>query len=96
MQASPLALAFLATLAASSAAWAQAGDAAAGKAVYERKCLLCHGEKGDGKGPGAERLDPKPRDFTSGVYKIRSTASGQLPTDPDLMRDAPGDRVRST
>jgi DMSO reductase family type II enzyme heme b subunit len=64
-------------------AWAQAGDASAGKAVYDRKCLLCHGAKGDGKGPGAELLDPRPRDFTSGVYKIRSTAN-KVPTDRDL------------
>src|SRR5215510_4906589 len=66
-------------------AWAQAGDATAGKAVYERKCLLCHGEKGDGKGPAAELLDPKPRDFTSGIYKIRTTA-GKAPSDQDLYR----------
>jgi len=66
-------------------AWAQAGDATAGKAVYERKCLLCHGEKGDGKGPAAELLEPKPRDFTSGIYKIRTTAS-KAPTDQDLFR----------
>src|SRR2546428_5803508 len=66
-------------------AWAQAGDANAGKAVYERKCLLCHGEKGDGKGPAAELLDPKPRDFTSGIYKIRTTA-GKAPSDQDLYR----------
>jgi DMSO reductase family type II enzyme heme b subunit len=65
-------------------AWAQPGDAGAGKAVYERKCLLCHGEKGDGKGPGAEQLDPKPRDFTSGAYKILST-SNKIPTDQDLF-----------
>ena len=64
---------------------AQAGDASAGKAVYERKCLLCHGEKGDGKGPAAELLDPKPRDFTSGIYKIRTTAS-KAPADQDLFR----------
>ena len=38
-------------LAGAAPAWAQ--DANAGKAVYERKCLLCHGEKGDGKGPSA-------------------------------------------
>src|SRR5213080_3033593 len=66
-------------------AWGQAGDANAGKAVYERKCLLCHGEKGDGKGPAAELLDPKPRDFTSGIYKIRTTA-GKAPSDQDLYR----------
>ena len=28
---------------------------------------------------------PKPRDFTRGLYKIRSTESGQLPTDQDLF-----------
>src|SRR5437879_5847085 len=66
-------------------AWGQASDANAGKAVYERKCLLCHGEKGDGKGPAAELLDPKPRDFTSGIYKIRTTA-GKAPSDQDLYR----------
>jgi DMSO reductase family type II enzyme heme b subunit len=66
-------------------AWAQAGDAGEGKAVYERKCLLCHGEKGDGKGPGADLLDPRPRDFTAGVYKIRSTAN-KTPTDRDIFR----------
>jgi DMSO reductase family type II enzyme heme b subunit len=62
----------------------QAGDAGAGKAVYERKCALCHGDKGDGRGPAAELLDPRPRDFTTGVYKIRTTAS-KAPTDQDLF-----------
>ena len=66
------------------AAWAQ-GDANAGKAVYEAKCLLCHGEKGDGKGPGADLLSPRPRDFTKGLYKIRSTASN-TPSDQDIFR----------
>ncbi len=63
---------------------AQSGDAAAGKAVYERRCALCHGERGDGKGPAADHLDPRPRDFTTGVYKIRSTAS-RAPSDGDLF-----------
>jgi len=70
-------------LAGAAPAWAQ--DANAGKAVYERKCLLCHGEKGDGKGPSAELLLPKPRDFTRGLYKIRSTVN-KTPTDQDLFR----------
>jgi DMSO reductase family type II enzyme heme b subunit len=64
---------------------AQQGDASAGKAVYDRKCAWCHGEKGDGKGPAAELLDPRPRDFTGGVYKIRSTVS-RTPTDQDIFR----------
>ena len=61
------------------------GDANAGKAVYEKKCLLCHGEKGDGKGAGAEHLAPRPRDFTKGLYKIRTTAN-KTPTDQDIFR----------
>jgi DMSO reductase family type II enzyme heme b subunit len=64
----------------------QPGDAAAGKAVYEKHCALCHGVEGKGDGPGAATLDPKPRDFTRGLYKIRTTASGQVPTDADLFR----------
>jgi DMSO reductase family type II enzyme heme b subunit len=71
-------------LVAPATVWAQAGDANAGKAVYERKCLLCHGEKGDGRGPAGELLTPAPRDFTSGIYKIRSTAN-KIPADKDIF-----------
>jgi len=66
-------------------AGAQRGDPAAGKAVYELRCAGCHGIKGDGKGPAAELLDPRPRDFTTGVYKIRTTAA-KIPSDEDLFR----------
>jgi DMSO reductase family type II enzyme heme b subunit len=66
-------------------AWPQPGDANAGKPVYELKCALCHGSKGDGKGAGGELLDPRPRDFTAGIYKIRSTVN-RVPTDQDLFR----------
>jgi DMSO reductase family type II enzyme heme b subunit len=55
-----------------------------GKAVYERKCAGCHGDKGDGKGAAGELLRPAPRDFTSGIYKIRST-SNKVPTDKDVF-----------
>jgi len=57
-----------------------------GKQVYDRYCIGCHGEKGDGKGPGARLLIVKPRDFTKGVFKFRSTPSGSLPTDEDLYK----------
>lgn len=63
----------------------QAGDPAQGKVIYEKKCALCHGVDGKGDGPGAERLDPKPRDFTKAKYKIRTSASGKVPTDADLF-----------
>lgn len=57
-----------------------------GKVVYASYCAGCHGASGDGKGPAAEMLVVKPRDFTSGLYKFRSTPNGTLPTDADLMR----------
>jgi DMSO reductase family type II enzyme heme b subunit len=63
-----------------------AGDGGRGKQLYDAKCALCHGAGGKGDGPAAERLLPRPRDFTAGKYKIRTTASGQLPTDDDLAR----------
>lgn len=56
----------------------------AGKALYLEKCSQCHGETGDGKGVGADFFKPLPRDFTSGAFKIRSTGSGELPTDADI------------
>ena len=56
-----------------------------GKEVYERRCVGCHGAKGDGKGRSSAFLHPKPRDFTTGVFKFRSTAGkDSLPTDADL------------
>lgn len=53
---------------------------------YLQACTVCHGERGDGKGPLAAVLEPKPRDFTAGKLKFRSTSSSSLPTDFDLFR----------
>lgn len=63
-----------------------APSAARGQTVYQKACAACHGETGNGKGQGAGPLHPKPRDFTSGIYKFRTTALGELPTDSDLLR----------
>ncbi len=57
-----------------------------GQVVYQKACASCHGENGDGKGQGAGPLVPKPRDFTTGLYKFRSTPMGEVPTDEDLLR----------
>lgn len=57
-----------------------------GENVYLKDCAACHGDRGNGLGPSAPYLDPRPRDFTSGMYKFRSTPNGELPTDADLMR----------
>jgi len=58
----------------------------AGKKLYDTHCAQCHGEKGDGQGPAAPNLLPRPRDFTTGKFKLRTTPSGMLPTDDDLKR----------
>lgn len=58
-----------------------------GQEVYERRCAACHGVEGDGNGPAATFMHVnRPRNFTQGVYKFRSTPSDSLPTDGDLLR----------
>ena len=61
-------------------------DIKLGERIYLENCAACHGEKGDGKGPEADRLKTKPRDFSTGHYKFRSTPSGSLPLDEDIFR----------
>ncbi len=61
-------------------------DYTKGKKLYDGLCSTCHGEKGDGKGHAYSFTIPKARDFTSGIYKFRSTPSGQPPTDEDFIR----------
>lgn len=34
-----------------------------GKEIYEKKCALCHGARGDGKGPASAGLSPRPTNF---------------------------------
>ena len=60
-------------------------DIDAGKQIYFKKCVWCHGTEGAGDGPGADRLWPRPRDFTQGTFKIRHTGTGELPTKEDLV-----------
>lgn len=57
-----------------------------GRSVYERACAACHGYNGDGSGPAARYLVPRPRNFKLGLYKLRSTPTGMPPTDDDLYR----------
>jgi len=62
-------------------------DTTAGKQVYVKWCAGCHGDNGAGDGEAAKRMIPPPRDFTgNALYQIRSTPSGQLPVDADLLR----------
>ena len=36
-----------------------------GKSLFEINCQTCHGEKGEGNGPGSAGLNPKPANLTS-------------------------------
>ena len=56
----------------------------AGHGVYVKWCAGCHGDQGKGDGDGAGHLLPKPRDFTRALYQVRSTATGEVPTDADI------------
>ena len=47
-------------------AWTNPKMIAKGKEIFVAKCVLCHGEKGDGKGLGAVNLPLKPADLTDG------------------------------
>ncbi len=66
-----------------------------GKKVYQERCLICHGAKGNGQGPAgvlrrAEKngrvIEIYSRDFTTGVFKFRTTSTGCMPTDDDILR----------
>ncbi|OHB70163.1 MAG: hypothetical protein A2W23_01310 [Planctomycetes bacterium RBG_16_43_13] len=56
-----------------------------GKELFATNCAVCHGNEGKGDGLGATYLFPKPRDFTKGMYKVRTTSTGELPTDSDIF-----------
>jgi mono/diheme cytochrome c family protein len=56
-----------------------------GRTLYLKYCAQCHGEKGDGEGYATPHLNPRPRDFTTGKFKVRTTPSGALPTHQDLV-----------
>jgi mono/diheme cytochrome c family protein len=50
-----------------------------GRQLYAKYCAQCHGDNGDGEGVAAPHLRPRPRDFTQGKYKVRSTPTGACP-----------------
>ncbi len=59
---------------------------AGGQALYHRHCLHCHGVSGDGQGPTAAFLYPRPRDYRRGLFKFTSTDYGDKPSRDDLRR----------
>jgi mono/diheme cytochrome c family protein len=56
-----------------------------GKTLYNKYCAQCHGDKGDGEGYATPHLFPKPRNFTTAKFKVRTTPNGALPTHQDIV-----------
>ncbi len=46
-----------------SSSWADPSAGEEAKSLISDRCVVCHGENGDGQGPGASNLNPPPRDF---------------------------------
>jgi mono/diheme cytochrome c family protein len=40
-----------------------------GKLSFTTNCVACHGDKGDGTGPAAVALNPKPRNYAKDPFK---------------------------
>ncbi len=55
-----------------------------GRKTYDKQCQACHGPEGDGEGEAAYLLYPRPRDLTSGEFRLVSTWDS-VPTDEDLF-----------
>jgi mono/diheme cytochrome c family protein len=69
--------------------------------MFHSRCIVCHGEQGKGDGPGSAALNPKPRNYTDGVWQKSVTdeqitnvimyggaAAGKspiMPASPDLQ-----------
>jgi mono/diheme cytochrome c family protein len=47
----------------------------AGKAIYKKSCIDCHGPKGKGDGPKSADLDKNPQDFTKAEFQNQSDGS---------------------
>ncbi|MFN9720546.1 MAG: c-type cytochrome [Planctomycetota bacterium] len=57
-----------------------------GQEVYMKRCVQCHGVSGDGNGPVAASMYPRPRDYTKGIFKFTSTPYGSKPRREDLIQ----------
>lgn len=57
-----------------------------GRMLYMRHCSHCHGTSGDGAGPTARYMTPKPRDYRNGTFKFTSTNDMSKVSREDLTR----------
>lgn len=57
-----------------------------GRMLYAEHCQHCHGVTGDGQGPTAPYLNPKPRDYRQGLFKFTTTQGSKRAKREDLQR----------
>ncbi|MBI5344271.1 MAG: cytochrome c [Deltaproteobacteria bacterium] len=70
------------------------GDIEAGKAVYEKYCRYCHGEKGLGDGVVATALTPHPADFVNDAIRMSKSDEELLKSITDgIRRDIGGEAL---
>ena len=60
-------------------------DGLSGAELYQFRCAMCHGEHGAADTPVAELLYPRPRDFTYGLFKYKTSPGELPPRDEDLF-----------
>ena len=53
--------------------------------LYVENCAFCHGPDGRGNGASAPSMIPRPRDFTQGLFKYKSTPESAPPSDDDVI-----------
>ena len=63
----------------------RAGAVSQGQLLYEKNCAVCHGASGDGKGEAVYLLQPKPRQFRAGKFRL-VTSQNLEPTREDVFR----------
>ncbi len=56
-----------------------------GNELYQLRCAACHGEQGMGDGIAADMLYPRPRDFSLGMFKYKTSPGTLPPRDEDLL-----------
>ena len=56
-----------------------------GQELFAKQCAVCHGDAGDGAGKFAYLMNPRPRNFQQGNFKL-ATAQNQVPSEEDLIR----------
>jgi mono/diheme cytochrome c family protein len=62
------------------------GSAQDGKIIYLAHCQQCHGLEGKGDGSASAYLMRRPRNFTDGLYKIKTSQPGwHIPRDEDIF-----------